>query len=102
MKSSDASAYAFGWDFQSNEAIMLMLKNIEKVSKVKVEGLSEGFKITLADGKILMSQAHINRPIELYKMSMGRSNVVNCSALLFYGTYLFFLPEFQAYPLFVR
>lgn len=41
MKSSNASASAFGWDFQSNAAIMLMLKNIEKASKVKVEGQTE-------------------------------------------------------------
>lgn len=57
MKSSNASASAFGWDFQSNAAIMLMLKNIEKASKVKVEGQSEDVEITFADGKILMSQA---------------------------------------------
>ena len=56
MKSSNASASAFGWDFQSNAAIMLMLKNIEKASKVKVEGKSEDVEITFADGKILMSQ----------------------------------------------
>lgn len=57
MKSSNASASAFGWDFQSNAAIILMLKNIEKASKVKVEGKSEDVEITFADGKILMSQA---------------------------------------------
>jgi hypothetical protein len=37
MKSSNASASAFGWEFQSNVAIMLMLKNIEKVSKPKAD-----------------------------------------------------------------
>ena len=57
MKSSNASASAFGWDFQINAAIMLMLKNIEKASKVKVEGQSQDVEITFADGKILMSQA---------------------------------------------
>lgn len=57
MKSSNASASAFGWDFQSNAAIMLMLKNIEKASKVKVEGQSEDVEITFTDGKMLMSQA---------------------------------------------
>ena len=34
-KSSNATASAFGWEFQSNAAIMLMLKNIESASKVK-------------------------------------------------------------------
>ena len=56
MKSSNATASAFGWDFQSNAAIMLMLRNIEKASKVKVEGQSEDVEITLADGRMLMSQ----------------------------------------------
>ena len=56
MKSSNASASAFGWDFQSNAAIMLMLKNIEKASKVKVEGQSEDIEITFTGGKMLMSQ----------------------------------------------
>lgn len=56
MKSSNAAASAFGWDFQSNAAIMLMIKNIEKASKVKVEGQTEDVEITLADGKLLMSQ----------------------------------------------
>lgn len=56
MKSSNAMPSAFGWDFQSNAAIMLMLKNIEKASKVKVEGQSEDIEITFADGKMLMSQ----------------------------------------------
>ncbi|MEA5011833.1 MAG: hypothetical protein VB100_08970 [Angelakisella sp.] len=41
----NASASAFEWDFQSNAAIMLMLKNIEKASKVKVEGQSEDVEI---------------------------------------------------------
>ncbi len=56
MKSSNAMPSAFGWDFQSNAAIMLMLKNILKVSKVKVEGQSEDVEVTFADGKMLMSQ----------------------------------------------
>jgi len=38
LKFTNASSSAFGWDFQSNAAIMLMLKNMERASKVKVEG----------------------------------------------------------------
>jgi hypothetical protein len=57
MKSSNATASAFGRDFQSNAAIMLMLKNIEEASKVKVEGLTEDIEITFNDGRKLMSQA---------------------------------------------
>lgn len=56
-RSSNATASAFGWDFQSNAAIMLMLKNIERASKVKVEGENEDVEITFSDGKMLMAQA---------------------------------------------
>lgn len=56
-RSSNATASAFGWEFQSNAAIMLMLKNIEKASKVKVEGESEDVEITFSNGKMLMAQA---------------------------------------------
>ena len=57
LKSTNASATAFGWEFQSNAAIMLMLKNIERATKVKVEGETEDVEITFSDGKMLMSQA---------------------------------------------
>ena len=57
MKSTNATATAFGWDFQSNAAIMLMLKNIERATRVKVEGETEDVEITFSDGKMLMSQA---------------------------------------------
>lgn len=56
-RSSNATASAFGWEFQSNAAIMLMLKNIESASKVKVEGETEDVEITFSNGKILMAQA---------------------------------------------
>ncbi len=56
-RSSNATASAFGWEFQSNAAIMLMLKNIEKASRVKVEGESEDVEITFSNGKMLMAQA---------------------------------------------
>lgn len=56
-RSSNATASAFGWDFQSNAAIMLMLKNIERASKVKVEGENEDVEITFSNGKMLMAQA---------------------------------------------
>lgn len=56
-RSSNAAASAFGWEFQSNAAIMLMLKNIVKASKVKVEGENQDVEITFSDGKMLMAQA---------------------------------------------
>lgn len=56
-RSSNATASAFGWEFQSNAAIMLMLKNIEDATKVKVEGNIEDVEITFSNGKMLMAQA---------------------------------------------
>jgi len=56
-RSSNATASAFGWDFQSNAAIMLMLKNIKSASKVKVEGDIEDVEISFSNGKMLMAQA---------------------------------------------
>jgi hypothetical protein len=57
MKSSNASASAFGWDFQSNAAIMLMLKNIKVASSVRVEGKTEDIEIALDNGNVIYSQA---------------------------------------------
>lgn len=56
-RSLNATTSAFGWDFQSNAAIMLMLKNIENASRVKVEGENEDVEITFSNGKMLMAQA---------------------------------------------
>jgi hypothetical protein len=56
-KSSNASSSSFGLEFQSNAAIVLMIKNIEKASKIRVEGLKQDIEITLNDGKIIYSQA---------------------------------------------
>ena len=73
-RSSNATASAFGWEFQSNAALMLMIKNIEYVSEAKVEGETEDIEITLSNGKLLMAQAksvekpddfsHVNRNLE--------------------------------------
>ena len=57
MKSSNASATAFGWDFQSNAAIMIMLKNMKEASAVRVEGATEDIEVTLNNGKMIFSQA---------------------------------------------
>lgn len=57
MKSSNVSASAFGWDFQSNAAIMLMLKNMTSATSVKVEGETEDIEINFDNGKMVYSQA---------------------------------------------
>jgi hypothetical protein len=56
IKSSNATASAFGWDFKCNAAILMMIKNIETAIQLKVEGASEDIEITLENNKMLMSQ----------------------------------------------
>lgn len=57
MSSSNASATLFGWDFQINAAIVLMLDNIQIAEQVRVEGDTEDIEIKLSNGKMLYSQA---------------------------------------------
>ena len=54
---SNASASAFGWDFQTNAAILLMLENIKHAKSVKVEAQTEDIGITLDNNNIIYSQA---------------------------------------------
>jgi hypothetical protein len=56
-KSSNASPSNFGVEFQSNAAIVLMIKNIENASKVRVDGSKQDIEIILKNGKIIYSQA---------------------------------------------
>ena len=57
MAGTNASDSIFGWDFQINAAIVLMLEDIENVQKVRVEGRTEDIEITLTDGEFVFSQA---------------------------------------------
>ncbi len=66
-KSSNATASAFGWEFQSNAAIMLMIKNIFEASKVKVEGENEDIEITFFNRKRLMAQAKAVENPDIFK-----------------------------------
>lgn len=53
----NASSSAFGWDFQINSAILLMIDNIEDVSYIKVEGKHEDIELYLNNGKTIYAQA---------------------------------------------
>lgn len=55
--SSDASASAFGWDFQVNAAIYLFLKYLESVESIKVEGKYQDIELKKTDGKTIYAQA---------------------------------------------
>ena len=53
----NASPSAFGWDFQANSAILLMLENIKDAKRVRVEGSDEDIEITLQNNTKLYAQA---------------------------------------------
>lgn len=57
MADTNASDSIFGWDFQINAAIVLMLEDIVNVQKIRVEGQSEDIEIALSDGDFVFSQA---------------------------------------------
>lgn len=56
-KSSNASPVVFGFDFQVNATIVLLLDNIKDVKMVRMEGVSEDIELTMNDGKKIMAQA---------------------------------------------
>ena len=57
MSGRNASVSAFGWDFQVNSAILLMLENIKDAKCVRVEGADEDIEITFQDQTKLYAQA---------------------------------------------
>ena len=56
-KGSNASPEVFGFDFQVNATIFLLLDNIREVKTVRMEGASEDIELTMNDGKQIMAQA---------------------------------------------
>lgn len=54
---SNASPEIFGFDFQVNATIFLMLDNIKEVEAVRMEGASEDIELTMNNGKRIMAQA---------------------------------------------
>lgn len=57
MSDRNASASAFGWDFQANSAILLMLENIKDAKRIRVEGADEDIEVTLQDKSKIYVQA---------------------------------------------
>ena len=47
MKNRRAHAVLFGFDFQRNAAIVLMLENIKDLRSVRLEGNEEDIELTL-------------------------------------------------------
>lgn len=56
MSKHNASASAFGWDFQISSAIVLSIKNIYNIKKIKVEGKNEDIELELRNGKTIYAQ----------------------------------------------
>jgi hypothetical protein len=54
---TNATSSAFGWDFQSNAAILLALKNIKNLDSLKVEGNIDDIELYLKDNKRIFAQA---------------------------------------------
>lgn len=57
MKSRRANAVLFGFDFQRNAAIVLMLEHIRDLRYVRMEGNEEDIELTLENGKKILAQA---------------------------------------------
>lgn len=56
-RNTNASQEVFGFDFQVNATIFLLLDNIKEVKTVRMEGASEDIELTLNDGQQIMAQA---------------------------------------------
>lgn len=57
MKDRRASSVVFGFDFQVNAAIILMLENISDLKSLRMEGNYEDIDLTLNSNKHILSQA---------------------------------------------
>lgn len=55
--SSNASSEIFGFDFQVNATIFLLLDNINEIKSVRMEGATEDIELTMNDGSQIMAQA---------------------------------------------
>lgn len=57
MVNRRANAVLFGFDFQRNAAIILMLENIKDLNSVRLEGNEEDIELTLDNGLKILAQA---------------------------------------------
>lgn len=57
MSDNCAAPSLFGWDFQINAAIAILIDNISQVEKVRVEGKKQDIEITLTNKEKIYAQA---------------------------------------------
>ena len=63
MSNRNASPSAFGWDFQANSAILLMLENIKDAKRIRVEGADEDIELFLQNQTKVYAQVKaVERP----------------------------------------
>lgn len=68
-KNRRANATLFGFDFQRNAAIVLMLENIKELKSVRLEGNEEDIEISLNDGQKILAQAKaIEARVKIFRM----------------------------------
>ena len=67
----NASSVIFGFDFQVNAAIVLMLENIKELKTLRLEGESEDIEIKLSDESTILAQAK-----SIVKSSSDFKNVI--------------------------
>lgn len=56
-KSRRANSVLFGFDFQVNAAIVLMLENMKEMDALRLESDLEDIEIFLSNGKSILAQA---------------------------------------------
>lgn len=57
MENRRASSTCFGFDFQTNAAIVLFIRNIKELNSLKLEGNFEDIEIKLNDSNYILAQA---------------------------------------------
>lgn len=72
----NASASSFGWQFQINAAIFMMIKYFGNFDKLKVEGEKEDIEISLNNNKRIYAQAKAKQNID-YENTNGYSSKLN-------------------------
>lgn len=69
VKNRRANAVLFGFDFQRNAAIILMLERIKELRSVRLEGNEEDIELTLENGKkFLPKQKRLKRAVLTFLM----------------------------------
>lgn len=65
--SRNATPSSFGWDFQINAAIVLMLDNIKAIKSVRLEGKKEDIELLLESNQNIYAQAKSVMQIDDYR-----------------------------------